>query len=147
MVFAIIIMKNQKAIGEYTELQCITYLVGLGYTVSTPYGDNAPYDFILEVDNKLYKIQCKTAFVVDEGVWGIRLRRVRINSKQYVRKGYTSDEVDFFSTFIEGRCYLVPFSEANSSEQRLRFVPPKRKVPYTDASIYEAEKQIALLME
>lgn len=62
-------MKNQKAIGEYTELQCITYLVGLGYTVSTPYGDNAPYDFILEVDNKLYKIQCKTAFVVDEGVW------------------------------------------------------------------------------
>lgn len=102
-------MKNQKAIGEYTELQCITYLVGLGYTVSTPYGDNAPYDFILEVDNKLYKIQCKTAFVVDEGVWGIRLRRVRINSKQYVRKGYTSDEVDFFLLLLKAAVILSHF--------------------------------------
>ena len=49
-------MVNVKAIGAHTELQCITYLHGLGYDISIPWGDNARYDFVLDVNHKLYKI-------------------------------------------------------------------------------------------
>ena len=62
-------MINVKAIGAQTELQCITYLHGLGYDISIPWGDNARYDFVLDVNHKLYKIQCKTSSLNDEGVY------------------------------------------------------------------------------
>ena len=45
-------MDNTKHLGSLTELQCITYLFGLGYDISIPYGDNSSYDFILDVNGK-----------------------------------------------------------------------------------------------
>ena len=46
-------MLDVKALGAQTELLCITYLHGLGYNVSVPWGDNARYDFILDVNTGL----------------------------------------------------------------------------------------------
>jgi hypothetical protein len=37
---------------------------------------------------------------------------------------YTKDEIDYFATFWDNRCYLVPIEET-STEKRLRFEPPK----------------------
>ena len=56
VLFISLNMVNVKAIGAHTELQCITYLHGLGYDISIPWGDNARYDFVLDVNHKLYKI-------------------------------------------------------------------------------------------
>lgn len=62
-------MLTTKAKGAQTELECITYLHGLGYNISIPWGDNARYDFILDVKHKLYKIQCKTSLKKEEGIY------------------------------------------------------------------------------
>ena len=62
-------MLSTKAQGAQTELQCLTYLHGLGYDVSIPWGDNARYDFVLDVNHKLYKIQVKTSHKTEEGVY------------------------------------------------------------------------------
>jgi len=140
-------MLDRKALGAHTELQCITYLAGLGHTISIPWGDNARYDFILEVENKLYKIQCKTASMKDEGVWHFATCRRRINSQENVRKAYLPEEVDYFCTFINNRCYLIPYSETCQTEKTLRFVPPKNSQSYTPAPVYEAENQISLLLK
>ena len=50
-------MENTKKLGNLTELQCMTYLYGLGYSISIPFGNADIYDLILDVDNKLYTLQ------------------------------------------------------------------------------------------
>ena len=134
---------DSKHYGALTELQVMTYLFGLGYQVSIPYGDNARYDFILDINNKLYKIQVKSARMEDEGVYKIDCSRMRVNRNRNIRKHYTNEEVDFFATMINGKCYLIPQSEVSDSK-RLRFLPPKNGQikGITFAKDYEAEIQI-----
>lgn len=134
---------DSKHYGALTELQVMTYLFGLGYQVSIPYGDNARYDFILDINNKLYKIQVKSARMEDEGVYKIDCSRMRVNRNRNIRKHYTNEEVDFFATMINGKCYLIPQSEVSDSK-RLRFLPPKNGQikGITFAKDYEAKIQI-----
>lgn len=136
-------MDNTKHLGSLTELQCITYLFGLGYDISIPYGDNSSYDFILDVNGKLLKLQCKTSRLKEDGVYKFECAKMRVNSKENVRKHYTENEVDYFCTFIQGGCYIVPFNECSDSKT-LRFVPTKSgKVKGVSfAKDYEAEVQI-----
>ena len=135
---------NSKHRGALTELQTLTYLFELGYQVSIPFGDNARYDLVLDVNNKLYKIQVKSASLTqNEGVYKIDCSRMRVNRGENVRKHYTSEEVDYFATMINNKCYLIPQSEVSDSKF-LRFVPPKngQTKGITFAKDYEAEVQI-----
>lgn len=137
---------NTKHYGALIELQVMTYLFELGYQVSIPYGDNARYDFILDVNNSLYKIQVKSAHQENEGVYKISCSRMRINRGENIRKHYSNEEVDFFATMIKGKCYLIPQSEVSDSK-RLRFISPKngQTKGITFAKDYEAEAQIEKL--
>lgn len=139
---------NSKHRGALTELQVMTYLFELGYQISIPYGDNARYDFILDVNNTLYKIQVKSANLESEGVYKIDCSRMRFNRGENVRKHYTSEEVDFFATMVDNKCYLIPQSEVSDSK-RLRFIPPKNGQikGITFAKDYEAEIQIDKLVK
>jgi hypothetical protein len=42
--------------GNLTELLCLASFTELGYQVSIPYGDHARYDFIVDINNHLYRI-------------------------------------------------------------------------------------------
>ena len=137
-------MLSVKALGAQTELQCLTYLHGLGYDVSVPWGDNARYDLVLDVNHKLYKIQVKTAHQKDEGVYVIQTRSTYVNSQGNRTAEYTSDDVDYFATFINDKCYLIPLSETSKREKVLRFVKPKNNQTkgITFAQEYLAEEQL-----
>ena len=50
---------NTKTVGDLAELTAATYFAQQGYIVSMPYGDNAPYDLIIDKDNVLQKVQVK----------------------------------------------------------------------------------------
>lgn len=137
---------DTKHLGAQTELQCMTYLHGLGYNISIPYGDNARYDFILDVEHKLYKIQCKTSSLVEDGAYKFKTNTTQINTKGNYTNNYTEEDVDFFSTFIESKCYLVPLSHTSKGGQKtMRFVAPKngQVKGITFAKEYLAEKVIA----
>lgn len=140
---------NPKAIGAQTELQCLTYLHGLGYDISIPWGDNARYDFVLDVNHKLYKLQCKTSSKQQEGVYSFKCRSTYVNTKGSRSVGYSKDDVDFFCTFIEGKCYLIPLAETSSREKVMRFIVPKngQSKGITFAQDYLAESQIGRLIE
>lgn len=142
-------MLSTKAKGAQTELECITYLHGLGYDISIPWGDNARYDFVLDVQNKLYKIQCKTSSKQEEGVYKFQCRSTYVNSQGNRSASYTADDVDFFCTFIEGKCYLIPLTETSKREKVMRFVPPKNNQTkgITFAQEYLADNQIERLKE
>lgn len=142
-------MLSSKAVGAQTELQCLTYLHGLGYDISIPWGDNARYDFVLDVNHKLYKLQCKTSRKEENGVYKFSCRSTYVNSSGNRTATYTDDDVDFFCTFIENQCYLIPRKETGNREKVMRFVKPKNNQTngITFAQEYLAEKQIAKLIE
>ena len=120
----------------------------LGYNVLTPYGDCERYDLVADVNGKFLKIQCKTASPQDEegNVYRFSCRSAhKVNGQMKMTK-YGEDEIDYFATCINGKCYLIPFSECGSSK-KLRFTSPKNgqanRVSF--AKNYELEVIIATL--
>ena len=122
-------MENTKKLGNLTELQCMTYLYGLGYSVSIPFGNADKYDLILDINDRLYKVQIKhsseykdelgeTEYIKFKCTWQSH------NTSGYTRTQYKENEIDFFATFYEGKCYLVPQSQC-SNEKVLRIKPLK----------------------
>mgnify|MGYP002512824013 CR=1 FL=1 len=58
---------NTNFIGNTTELDVLAYISRLHYYVSIPFGGNARYDQIWDINGKLYKVQIKTSNISDDG--------------------------------------------------------------------------------
>lgn len=115
---------NTKQKGDITELSCILALKKLGITVSIPYGEDARYDLVADINGKLYKIQCKTSLYKD-GCLRFSCRSIHYNTKERRGVNYIG-EIDFFMTVHNSICYLIPISECtNSSQKYLRIDTPK----------------------
>ena len=115
---------TSKQKGNLTELQCLTAFVKHGCGVSIPYGDNSKYDFIADVNGKLYKVQVKTSSLKDENAILFSCRSTHVNCSGVKNERYSKEEVDYFATCWNGQCYLIPVSEC-SVTKTLRFAPPK----------------------
>ena len=120
---------NTKQVGNLTELQCMTRLYELGCKVSVPFGNAEKYDLIIDINNRLYKVQCKHAkenknehnqlsHITFKCTW------TGHNTQGYKKNLYTKEEVDFFATFFNNECYLIPIEEC-SAEKCLRILPTK----------------------
>lgn len=139
--------------GMITELKCIEAFISLGYHCSIPYGDCARYDVVVDIDDKLYRVQCKTSrwstdTAQKEVAFEISTRTSTTNTKKTVRKTYSLTETDFFYTYFNGKSYLVPISEvAEKTAFRWRYEYPsagQRKGIHI-AKDYELENQISKL--
>ena len=120
----------------------------LGLPVLQPYGDCLRYDFVIEVNGKFYRVQVKTANAnnIADGYILFRCDNTTTKNGNVVHHSYTSDEIDFFATYYDGKCYLVPVGEC-SREKRLRFTPPKngQTQGITFAKDYELEGMVSKL--
>ena len=134
-----------KQKGNLTELQVITYLYSLGYQCSLPYGENSRYDLIADINGNLLKIQVKTSSIKNNNSDAIEFscRSTRINSSGTVSNKYTKEQIDYFATFWNNQCYLVPVEECSISKT-LRFCYPSngQKKGISLAENYTAEKQL-----
>lgn len=109
---------NTKQIGNIAEIAFIYECVKRNNIVSIPYGDNARYDFIIEHNNKLIKIQVKhMKNHKDFYIFSCKSQ----NWNKGPIKNYKND-VDY----IFGYCkddniwVLVPIKEANNSSMTIR---------------------------
>ena len=136
---------TSKDVGNITEVSCMLEFMKLGYPVLTPYGDCQRYDFVVEINNKFYRIQSKTAndTYLNDGYIVFRCDNTTTKNGKVVHHSYDENEIDYFSTFYNGKCYLVPVNEC-SREKRLRFTAPKngQTKGITFASEYELEKVV-----
>lgn len=125
------IIIDTKYIGNLTELQCMTRFYELGYAVSIPYGDSEKYDFILDVNGKLYRLQVKHAnvhitdngtheFITVDTSWQSGFTK----KSNYTNHKYSKEEIDYFVTHYNGSNYMIPVEECGV-EKRLRILPPK----------------------
>lgn len=140
-------MLNTKQRGNITEVECMLAFLKLGYNVLTPYGDCERYDFVVDIENHLYKIQVKSANInhIDEGYIEFRTSNKTTRNGQFVHHAYTEEQIDYFMTSYNGQCYLIPVKECCSkSQKRLRFTPPKNGQiqGITFATEYELEKVV-----
>ena len=93
----------------------------MGYDISTPIGDNARYDFILDINHRLYKIQCKTSSLIEDGVYKFKTCSTQINTKGNYTRFYTEEEIDFFN-----QCFLIPLGHTSRGGYKImRFSKPK----------------------
>lgn len=95
------------------ELDCINAFIKLGYAVSIPYGDYCRYDFIADVNNKLFRVQCKAAAHrrVDQNIVSIKCYSNVYTTKTTKQKKYSKDEIDLLATYYDGKCFVVPIEE------------------------------------
>lgn len=141
-------MMNSKMIGNLTEINCLKAFTELGYGVSIPFGDCLRYDLIVDIKGKLYKIQCKTANInhIEEGFITFRCDNTTTKNGTIVHNSYTEKEIDYFATYYNNKCYLVPVGEC-SREKKLRFTPPKNGQikGISFAEEYEIERMVEKL--
>jgi hypothetical protein len=83
------------------------------------------YDFIADVNHKLYKIQVKTGTLKEEAYIEFATSTSHTNTKGTLNLTYSADDVDYFATMHDGQCYLVPQEVCGKRNQRLRLVPTK----------------------
>ena len=123
-------MIESKILGNATEMECMLEFMKIGIQVSIPFGEDSRYDFIADINGKLYRIQSKhcSELTDDSGqIVAIKFKTVRqsgSNAAKWSRTKYTKDEIDYFSTAYNGKCYLVPVEQC-SVEKILRIIPPK----------------------
>ena len=136
-------MDNTLIKGMTTELDCIRSFIAAGYQVSIPYGDCARYDFLADKDGKIIRIQVKSSNWTDETKTSFMFyaRSAHINSKGVKQQKYDETHIDYFSTFFEGKCYVIPVQECSVSKT-LRFTPTKsgQLKGINFAADYEIEK-------
>ena len=107
--------------GNLTELQVMAQAIKNGYTVSIPYGNCDKYDQIWDKNGQLLRIQVKTARWKDE-----RQKCIIFNCYSVVngkKHKYTVNDIDYFATFWDNKCYLIPVNEC-STEKTLWFELP-----------------------
>lgn len=124
-------MRQSKQIGNLTELQSITRFVELGISVSIPYGDSEKYDYIIDVNGRLYRIQCKHANVHcnengDAEYFTIKTcwQSGYTKNNQSRRHTYSKEDCDFIVTYYNGKNYFIMLDEC-STLKTIRILPPK----------------------
>lgn len=108
---------KQETSSEYgisQELLVMSLLNSYG-TVSIPYGNSARYDCILDISNKLIKLQIKALNLLDDDTINIPMANSRQSATGNVTKTYTSDEIDYIVICYNNNLYLFRPNLANKS--------------------------------
>ena len=117
--------------GDTNELQCILDFQKRGYYCSIPFSGSCRYDVVVDINNKLYKIQCKSSvYQPEEGILSMHATRTTTNTNKTTRYTYSKDEVDFFYTSWNGYGFLIPIQEV-STNKYLRVHKPKSGIQST----------------
>lgn len=119
-------MLNSHYRGEITELQVAEAFLAQGYQVCKPLVSDSRYDFIVDVNHNLYRIQVKTASISpEEDYIEIKTQSSHTNTKKTVYHSYSAEEVDYFATVYNHQCYIIPIEKVGNRAFRLRLKPTK----------------------
>ncbi len=96
--------------GNISEGVVMAAYLKAGFIISIPFGTGAPYDLIVDIGSRLWKIQVKTGWL-RKGCIIYRAKRRMREANPYATRPYTELEVDFFAIYYPpiGAIYVVPF--------------------------------------
>ena len=113
---------NSKDTGDRTEAAVLSALLDRGYSVSVPFGDNDPYDLVVDRSGSFIRVQCKTA-------WRNKPETIRFNTHsqtttdgEYTETTYQGAVDAFAVRFSEGdTMFWIPVEQATKQKMELRF--------------------------
>jgi hypothetical protein len=117
-------MAETKRKGSVSELIVLREAVERGYRAAIPYGEDGPWDLIVERNGRLERIQCK--YTVSNGdVIVVKCT----STNNWHTKVYRSDEIEWIVVYdaTTERCYFVPSSMLGDGRSMilLRLTEPK----------------------
>jgi hypothetical protein len=103
--------RNNKGKGELAELAFLCKASSLGFGVAKPYGDNEPYDFILDSGERFWRVQVRSTSSAEPGRSGYVVASRRGHAPNF--KQYQAKEIDFFVVYVVplGVWYVVPVNQ------------------------------------
>jgi hypothetical protein len=106
--------------GDLGEAAFAHKAISLGFVVSKPYGQNHPYDFIVEGGGDLWRVQVKACKRMVHGLYPAGI----CHQKNSVKVAYAESDVDFVAIYIipEEIWYVLPVREV-VGRMALRFRP------------------------
>ena len=120
---------NPNQIGAISEAQVLLWCMQHNISVSIPYGDKARYDQIWDINNKLIRIQIKTAKIADDIGELISFNCYStVNGKKHI---YSKDEIDYFAIAYQDNVYLIPIEEC-SVTKKLRLADSKNTAKFAN---------------
>lgn len=132
-------MVDSSQKGLMTELQCELAFTKYGILLSKPISNDSRYDYIADINNHLYRIQCKAAAISSDSSYiqfGCHSTNIRNNSEYY----YTEDDIDYFYTEYNGQGYLVSVKIGGKKNKILRFTAKQNHSTILWAKDYTLEK-------
>ncbi len=110
---------NTKSKGDIAVGNAIRYYITSGYEVSLPIGDKREYDFIVEKDGLLSKVQVKYAGLYkDSNSCKVGLRITGGNQSFNYSKKYSNDSFDILFVYTEkGDSYSIPWKNITSRNE------------------------------
>lgn len=115
---------NHTQTGDITEYKFAVYCMEHNLPISKPMNNNLPYDFIIEIKNKLYKVQVKTGY--DSKSQNSFMFNTRSTSKNYsevTTKDYEG-VIDGFVTYyplIPNKFFYIPIEKASKGSMIMYF--------------------------
>jgi len=100
-------MKNTNRKGDIAELSVAKRFMELGYWVSYPFGDDAPYDLIVDIDGELKRVQVKHLKPRNDAI------HFRLNSDSGKSYKETTDVMVGYNP-EDGKMYMVDPKEFKS---------------------------------
>lgn len=141
-------MNYTQSVGNITELLCIAKFIKLGYECSIPYGNGAKYDFLVDLNDRIIRVQCKSSSQVRkkngdlDDAFHFSTIAQTVNTQRIIKHSYDKSQIDYFATVYNNQVYLIPVEECSTSKT-LRLSPPlNNNSTYNKAEDYEIEKII-----
>ena len=116
--------ETSKTRGNITELETAAALVRRNCGICIPYGDRSRYDLVADVDGKFLRIQCKSSHTADGGrSFSFKTCSVNYVDGKRAHVGYSPEDVDYFATVFNNKCYLYPVTDESMMLKTLRIEP------------------------
>ena len=109
---------NTKVRGERAEIAFWLVTSLLGFRVSKPYGDSAPYDFLVDNGSAVLRVQVKSTA-------NMHCRAYNLLAKHGRFVDYKPNEVDIIAAYIVPRnaWYLIPLEAIPAMPHAIRLYP------------------------
>ena len=112
--------------GKITEMKVATAFLEKGYQVNQPLVSCSRYDFIVDINGKLIRLQVKSSQSKENNSYiEFATSSSHTNTSTTINHSYNNQEIDYFATYYENQCYVISVDECGNRMQRLRIIPPK----------------------
>jgi hypothetical protein len=87
---------TSKQRGEPAEMMFMVKAARMGFATAKPYGDSRRYDFVVDVGDRLWRVQVKSSSARQYGSYMVNLQRNANGTVVF----YDASEIDFVVAFV-----------------------------------------------